>query len=265
MRADRIGDDRQPGRLILKDLQPALAAAPEVVGNPAHANLSRRDLACFGLLVPRNRNHGNRKRIGKSVANDPQPQLRKCLAPAVPRSDVIVPAPGACSPTQSRQGRDGPRPTSGARSGRARGSTQVGITWTRSTLAPSRRAQSARKSLPATTVSAARTVSAKRRRPPVTLRTAPVVRVAEHDGVVEIENQVPRSTGAGCAIAMLARVSVARITASNSRRPAELEGTKQSPRSNPRTSGTSPRPEETAQRPDPVAATDVVRRFDQSE
>ena len=84
MRADRVGDDRQTGRLILENLQSALAAAPEVVGNPAHADVSRRDLACFGLLVPRNGNHRNRKRVRKSVANDPQPQLRKCLRQPFP-------------------------------------------------------------------------------------------------------------------------------------------------------------------------------------
>ena len=61
---DRVGDDRQTGRLILEDLQSALSAAPEVVGNPAHPDVSGRELACFGLLVPRNGNDRNRKRSG---------------------------------------------------------------------------------------------------------------------------------------------------------------------------------------------------------
>ena len=76
MNPHRVGDHRQSGRLILKDLQPALAAAPRVIGHPADADVRRRDLGRLGLFAPDaliHRQIGNRQ---EPVADELEPCSR---------------------------------------------------------------------------------------------------------------------------------------------------------------------------------------------
>ena len=105
--ADRVGHHRQPRRLVLQDLQPALSPAPEVVGNPAYADVPGRKLARLGLLVPGHRHDRQRKRLGKSVADHAELQIRDRLRPLAPRSVAIARGPGACSTSRSRPARPG--------------------------------------------------------------------------------------------------------------------------------------------------------------
>ena len=50
-----IGHDRQARGLVLKHLQPALAAAPEVIRQPAYPDLSGSQVARLPFLGPRTR------------------------------------------------------------------------------------------------------------------------------------------------------------------------------------------------------------------
>ena len=211
--ADRVGDDRQPGRLILEDLQPAFPAAPEVVGQPAHADLSGREVARFGLLVPGDGNRpgmrkasGNRSQMTRSLRSgnlSPQP---------LPDRPLAAPGPGACSTSRSRRGRRcWPlcRACLMARSGSCRDPRR----WeSRGRVRPApRRAEHNRpgsrcRRRPCRPLGRSREPPHAARR---TVRTALVVGIAEEDGVVEIEDEVPRVPAQNAQAAMPARVYVA--------------------------------------------------------
>ena len=150
----------------------------------------------------------NRKQLGKSIADHPQPQLRERLRQPFPdRSRLLEPLERA-----RRTNPDKLEMVSTRLVPRDRiepGSTHVGITCTRSTLAPARSAQSARKSFPATTVSAVQTVCAKRRDRQRLCGPRSVVRIAKHDRVVEVVDEVPRGAAQGTAIAIPAAACAA--------------------------------------------------------
>ena len=169
LHADRVGHHGQPGRLVLEDLQSALAPAPEVVGQPANPDVPRGQVVRLALLGAREPARpelrswlGNRSQMTRSrspgISRPSRSQSGSCCSS--PRSVLEEPIQtrSTCSPIVARPGA-GPFGDSGP------GSTQVGIILTRWAGAPARRAQSARKSLPAITASAVRTVAAKRSSP----------------------------------------------------------------------------------------------------
>ena len=105
---------RQAGRLVLEDLQAALAPAPEVVGHPADPDVARRQLGGLGRLAPGDRDDRQRVEVGEPVADHPEPDPGDLAAEPLPERAAAAPAPAACSTSRSRPGRARARSRSGA-------------------------------------------------------------------------------------------------------------------------------------------------------
>ena len=150
-----------------------------------------------GLRSPRPRGRGRREasaKLGEPVADDPEPQAGDLAAQPIPDSPRLLQALEACSTSRSRRGRPVRQEHLPAcrswRRRRGRDPRRWGSVRTRSAGAPARRAQSARKSFPAMTASANRTVAANRRCRQAEWGPRGSYESRKQDGVVEVEDQV---------------------------------------------------------------------------
>ena len=102
--------------------------------------------------------------------------------------------------------------------------------------------------------------------PPAAVRTRAIVRIAEEDGVVEVEDEVPRSAAQRAQLPARQELALQNHRV-ELRGPAKLQASrKNAPRSNPSQRQRPTRVlESRRERPDPVSAADVIRRFDQGE
>ena len=73
----RIGYHRQPRRHVLQDLQATLASTPGIVRQPIDADVALGQLLGLGCRRPAARHHAQGRKIGRTIADQPQLQPRQ--------------------------------------------------------------------------------------------------------------------------------------------------------------------------------------------
>ena len=259
MGPDRVGDDRQTGRLVLKDLESAFSAAPEVVRQPTDPDLSGRELTGLGRFAP-------------GDGNDPEWETtresgRRSAEDSGAEGPLLEPLPDCSRFFQSPQRARGTDPdeidpTSAKTRGTRSGSAADQHTWESRALVRlwPRLAGTVRQEVVACDDGVGQPHRLREpAKTPGTLVTTSIVGVTEEDRVVEIEDEMPRSwrRTRNCQSGKSLRC---KTTASNwrARRSWKRRGAR--PRSNPWHTATIPRRRSGWRKgPNAVSTTDVVR------